>query len=96
MTDDPENLSELVATLSEPLTIGPGESFVANIDFLDPTSEVEGVIVVQADADGGLWALYGLTDELGGYHQVWFQPGKTLPEAPKPTEKKRGGLKSVN
>ncbi|KAF1692667.1 hypothetical protein [Pseudoxanthomonas koreensis] len=90
MTDEPE-----VEFAPEGVVIvGPGETHVLDADYLDPAGEVEGVLAVQADAEGGLWALYGLRDAADGYHQVWFQPGRTLPVAP--SAKGRGPLRPVS
>lgn len=87
---------EIEFTPEREVIIGPGETQVLDADYLDPEGEVTGILAVQSDADGGLWALYGLHDDADGYHQVWFQPGKTKPVAPPVQAKSRGPLRPVN
>jgi len=82
-------MSEPEISFEQAVTVGAGETHVVDADYLDPVNEIEGVIAVQADQDGGLWALYGIRDEAGAYHQVWFQPGRNKPQVPATERKTR-------
>jgi hypothetical protein len=77
MTDEPEEIEDEDEPLAEqetPVEVGPGCFCFRDWDFLDPASEVVGLIGVQVDADGGVWRLMGSGEGLD-YAQTWEKIG---------------------
>lgn len=76
---DPEEIEEVEVEEPEaeqefPVDVGPGCFVFRDWDFLDPANEVQGLIGVQSDPDGGLWRLMGL-GEGASYRQVFEKIG---------------------
>lgn len=92
-TPDPElaeevsDSEEIFAEQEFPVECGPGCVVFRDWDYLDPESEVVGVLMVQVDVEGVPWRLMGSGEGLG-YSQTWERIGQPA--------SKSGKLRPVN
>ena len=77
-----EDRGELDAEQEFPVECGHGGVVFRDWDFLDPDSEVCGVLMVQVDLEGGVWRLMG-SGEGPGYSQTWERIGQPASKAGK-------------
>lgn len=79
MTDPDELEEEPLAEQEIPVEVGPGCFVFRDWDYLDPASQVTGVIGIQVDESGGVWRLVG-SGEGDTYCQTFEAVGKDAPK----------------